>query len=55
MLKNLMKEIKKRYQHLIGDEINIDIREVDKVKEDPRNPGNLSSIVISHVEHKDWI
>ncbi|OYT28519.1 hypothetical protein B6U98_04720 [Thermoplasmatales archaeon ex4572_165] len=54
-VEGLMKEIKRRYQHLIGDEMNIDIKEVDMVKEDPRNPGNLSSIVISHVEHKDWI
>ena len=39
---------------LISD-INIDIKEVDSVIEDDRSPLNLSNIVISHVDHKDWI
>jgi len=51
----MLQEIKTRYQNLIGNEVVIDIKEVDKVIEDDRSPVNLSNIVISHVEHKDWI
>ena len=51
----MLNEIKKRYQNLIGPDINIDIKEVDSVIEDDRSPLNLSNIVISHVDHKDWI
>ncbi|MBS3778614.1 MAG: phenylacetate--CoA ligase family protein [Candidatus Thermoplasmatota archaeon] len=51
----ILQEIKKRYQKLIGEDVTIEIKEVDKVKEDTRSPVNLSSIVISHVDHKDWV
>jgi phenylacetate-CoA ligase len=51
----LLQEIKRRYQDLVGDAVSIDINEVDQVLEDPRSDVNMSSIVISHVEHKDWI
>lgn len=52
---NILQEIKKRYQQLIGEDVAIEIKEVDNVKEDTRSPVNLSSIVISHVDHKDWV
>lgn len=51
----MIQEIKNRYQKLIGPEVTIDIKEVDAVVEDERSPLNLSNIVISHVDHKDWI
>ncbi len=58
LIKNLDKffnEIKKRYQKLVGKDVTINIKEVKKVKEDKRSPVNLSSIVISKVDHKYWI
>jgi len=54
-IESLLQEIKKRYQNLIGPTVHIDIKEVDTVIEDDRSPLNLSSIVISHVDHRDWI
>ncbi len=54
-VKKILDEIKKRYQKLVGKDVKIDIKEVDKVKEDKRTPLNLSSIVISHVDHKDYL
>ncbi len=53
-VKKILNEIKNRYKKLVGKEVQVDIKEVDKVKEDKRTPLNLSSIVISHVDHKDW-
>jgi phenylacetate-CoA ligase len=52
---NMLQEIKKRYQNLIGTDVTINVKEVDQVIEDTRSTVNLSNIVISHVKHKYWI
>ncbi|MEF8879372.1 MAG: hypothetical protein V5A64_03150 [Candidatus Thermoplasmatota archaeon] len=51
----ILEEIKDRYKKIVGNSVFIDVKEVNKVKQDKRSPGSPSSIVISKVDHKDWI
>ena len=50
----ILDEIKNRYQKLVGKKVNVNVKEVDRVKEDNSNPASLSSIVISKVKHDQW-
>ena len=50
---DILNEIKKRYQLIVGEKVNVTIKEVDKVKEDKKSPTSLSSIVMSYVNHKE--
>jgi phenylacetate-coenzyme A ligase PaaK-like adenylate-forming protein len=54
-VEKLLNGIKQRYQKLVGGDINIKVREVNKVKKDERSSTLPSSIVLSYVEHNDWI
>lgn len=54
-VKKILDEVKKRYQKLVGKDVKIEVKEVDKVKEDKRTPLNLSSIVISYVDYNDYL
>ncbi|MCX6667825.1 MAG: hypothetical protein NTV74_06300 [Euryarchaeota archaeon] len=55
-IEEIMNEIKKRYQKVVGKDVHIEIKEVKKVKKDERrSPTSPTSIVLSYVEHKDWI
>ncbi len=51
----VLEEIKNRYQKIVGKEVNINIIEVDKVEKDKRSEDSKSSIVLSYVEHKQWL
>jgi len=54
-INKILNEIKFRYQKLVGGKVNITIKEVDKILGKDPSEGSLSSIVISHVDHKDWL
>jgi phenylacetate-coenzyme A ligase PaaK-like adenylate-forming protein len=51
----LMKEIKRRYQDMVGDQVTVTVKDVTKVKKDDRRPCSPSSIVLSYVDHKNYI
>ena len=56
MGKEILHEIKKRYQKVVGKSVNVLVKEVDKVKKDKRAPTtSLSSIVVSNIDHKDYL
>ncbi|MEF8848929.1 MAG: hypothetical protein V5A68_07330 [Candidatus Thermoplasmatota archaeon] len=54
-VEEMLDEIKNRYKKIVGESVFIEVKEVDEVKKDKRSPGSPSSIIISKVDHKDWI
>ncbi len=53
-VKKILDEIKSRYQKVVGKNVNITVKEVDKIVGKTADEGSLSSIVISKVDKKDW-
>ena len=54
-VEKILTEIKNRYQKVVGDKVNIEVKEVDKIKQKSSSGISPSSIVISHVDKKDWL
>lgn len=50
----ILEEVKKRYQKLVGTQVNIEIKEIEKISE-KNTPVSLSSIVISKVDSKNRV
>lgn len=50
-IEDIMNEIQRRYQHLVGKGVEIKVREAKHV----RKEDSISPILISHVDHKNWI
>ena len=55
LIDGLLNEIKIRYQKLVGKDVLINVKEVEKVKVDSKYPDSYSSIVISNVNQNDWL
>ena len=54
-VEKILDDIKRRYQNLVGEDVNVDVKEVKKVKKDVRSPNSLSTIVMSYVDHNEYL
>jgi phenylacetate-CoA ligase len=52
---SILNEIQSRYQQVVGKQVNIIVKEVDEIIAGSQSGESLSSIVISHVDHSDWL